>query len=119
MFGPRTRHPAVLGRARTFQVRHATCVRAKHPPVSTLGSTDLAAKTSSGFQQFAIGFDQRDRARFHELVDQVFESYRWSEADMTAHFEQAWAAYNDAPAVALSSWAGGAMAALHFAEVAG
>ena len=38
---------------------------------------------------------------------------------MTAGFEDAWSSYNDAPAVALSSWAGGALAALHFAGVAG
>ncbi len=38
---------------------------------------------------------------------------------MTARFEQAWADHNDAPAVAFSSWAGGALAALHFAGVAG
>ncbi|MHB8657785.1 MAG: DegT/DnrJ/EryC1/StrS family aminotransferase [Solirubrobacteraceae bacterium] len=71
------------------------------------------------FSRFAIGFDQRDRARLHELIDQVLDSGRWSEADMTARFETAWEAWNAAPAVAMSSWAGGAMAALHFAEVAG
>ena len=38
---------------------------------------------------------------------------------MTERFESAWEAYHGAPAVALSSWAGGAMAALHFAGVAG
>jgi perosamine synthetase len=77
------------------------------------------ASASSSFAKFAIGFDQRDRARFHELIDEVFDSNRWSEADMTARFEAAWEAHNDAPAVAFSSWAGGALAALHFAQVAG
>ena len=38
---------------------------------------------------------------------------------MVARFEAAWEAWNEAPAVALSSWAGGAMAALHFAGVSG
>ncbi len=38
---------------------------------------------------------------------------------MNARFEAAWAAWNEVPAVAVSSWAGGAMAALHFAGVAG
>jgi dTDP-4-amino-4,6-dideoxygalactose transaminase len=38
---------------------------------------------------------------------------------MTERFENAWAAWNDLPAVAFSSWAGGAMAALQFAQVRG
>ncbi len=71
------------------------------------------------FARFAIGFDHRDRARLHALIDEVLDSERWSEASMVARFETAWEAYHDAPAVALSSWAGGALAALHFAGVAG
>ncbi len=69
--------------------------------------------------RFAIGFDHRDRERLHSLIDEVLDSERWSEADMNARFESAWEAWNEAPAVALSSWAGGALAALHFAEVEG
>jgi len=38
---------------------------------------------------------------------------------MTARFEAAWEEWNELPSVAMSSWAGGAMAALHFAGVAG
>jgi dTDP-4-amino-4,6-dideoxygalactose transaminase len=71
------------------------------------------------YGRFAIGFDHRDRGRLHALVDEVLDSNRWSEAAMNDRFEQAWSAYNDAPAVALSSWAGGAMAALDFAGVRG
>ena len=77
------------------------------------------ASQTPGFDKFAIGFDQRDRERLHQLIDNVIDSNRWSEADMTTRFEQAWSSYNDAPAVALSSWAGGALAALHFAGVSG
>ncbi len=69
--------------------------------------------------RFSIGFDERDRPRLHELIDEVLDSNRWSEADMNARFEAAWEAWNELPAVAVSSWAGGAMAALHFAGVAG
>jgi perosamine synthetase len=69
------------------------------------------------FARFAIGFDHRDRARLHSLIDEVLDSNRWSEADLTARFEAAWEQYNGAPAVAVSSWAGGALAALHFAGV--
>jgi dTDP-4-amino-4,6-dideoxygalactose transaminase len=38
---------------------------------------------------------------------------------MVGRFEEGWEAWNGAPAVALSSWAGGALAALMFAEVRG
>ena len=38
---------------------------------------------------------------------------------MTSRFEQAWEAWNEVPAVATSSWSGGALAALHFAGVQG
>jgi dTDP-4-amino-4,6-dideoxygalactose transaminase len=71
------------------------------------------------FARFAIGFDQRDRARLHALIDEVLDSNRWSEAELTRRFEHAWEQHNGVPAVALSSWAGGALAALDFAGVAG
>jgi perosamine synthetase len=71
------------------------------------------------YARFAIGFDQRDRARLHELIDEVLDSNRWSEAEMVSRFEAAWEAWNELPAVALSGWTGGALAALHFAGVQG
>ncbi len=77
------------------------------------------ASATPDFSKFAIGFDQRDRARLHTLIDEVLDSGRWSEAQMVQRFEAAWEAWNGAPAVALSSWAGGALAALHFAGVQG
>jgi perosamine synthetase len=77
------------------------------------------ASATPSFDKFAIGFDPRDRERLHTLIDEVLDSNRWSEADMVARFEAAWEAWNEAPAVAVSSWAGGAMAALHFAGVSG
>jgi dTDP-4-amino-4,6-dideoxygalactose transaminase len=75
------------------------------------------ASATPNYAQFAIGFDHRDRGRLHELWDEVLDSNRWSEASMNQRFEAAWEGWNGAPAVALSSWAGGAMAALHFAGV--
>jgi perosamine synthetase len=72
-----------------------------------------------GFSRFAIGFDARDRARFHALIDEVIDSGHWSEGEMTRRFEAAWQAYNGVEAVATGSWAGGALAALNFAEVQG
>jgi dTDP-4-amino-4,6-dideoxygalactose transaminase len=77
------------------------------------------ASATPSFDKFAIGFDPRDRGRLHALIDEVLDSNRWSEADMVARFETAWEAWNEAPAVAVSSWAGGAMAALHFAGAEG
>jgi dTDP-4-amino-4,6-dideoxygalactose transaminase len=69
--------------------------------------------------RFAIGFDERDRGRFHELIDEVIDSGRWTEATMTERFEAAWESWNELPAVAFSNWAGGALAALQFAGVRG
>jgi perosamine synthetase len=83
----------------------------------TTASTD--PQSTPDFGRFAIGFDPRDRARFHALIDEVLDSNRWSEASMTERFEQAWQSWNELPAIATSSWAGGALAALDFAEVVG
>jgi perosamine synthetase len=78
----------------------------------------LLAATNAA-TRFSIGFDRRDRARLHALWDEVIDSEQWSEGTMTQRFEAAWAAWNGAGAVATSSWAGGALAALAFADVRG
>jgi dTDP-4-amino-4,6-dideoxygalactose transaminase len=85
----------------------------------TTASPKSSEQCLPDFARFAIGFDQRDRVRLHELIDEVLDSNRWSEAEMVSRFEAAWEAYNALPAVAMSSWSGGALAALHFAGVAG
>jgi dTDP-4-amino-4,6-dideoxygalactose transaminase len=82
-------------------------------------TTASTTESASQFSRFAIGFDHRDRERLHELIDQVLDSERWSEGELTTRFEAAWQAWNELPAVALSSWAGGALAALDFARVSG
>jgi len=82
-------------------------------------TTASTTESAPDFSRFAIGFDHRDRARLHELIDEVLDSERWSEASMNERFEAAWESWNGAPAVALSSWAGGALAALHYAGVDG
>src|SRR5919204_1635233 len=69
--------------------------------------------------EFAIGFDQRDRERLHALWDEVIDSQQWAHGVMTARLEAAWEEWNDAPAVAMSGWGGGALAALEFAGVGG
>jgi dTDP-4-amino-4,6-dideoxygalactose transaminase len=73
----------------------------------------------SDLGRFAIGFDPRDRERLHRLWDDVIDSQRWSEGPMVHRFEAAWEAWNDLPAVALSSWTGGALAALEHVGVRG
>lgn len=75
--------------------------------------------TATDAGRFAIGFDQRDRERLHTLWDEVIDSQQWSHGPMTARFEAAWTALNGLPSVAFSGWAGGALAALDFAGVAG
>ncbi len=69
--------------------------------------------------RFAIGFDPRDRPRLHALWDQVIDSHRWSEGQLTSAFESAWSSWNGLSTVALSGWAGGALAALDYAGVRG
>jgi perosamine synthetase len=87
-------------------------------PVS-LAAENMTTASTPDYARFAIGFDDRDRERFHTLIDEVIESNRWSEGELVGRFEAAWQQLNELPAVACSSWAGGALAALHFAGVGG
>jgi perosamine synthetase len=80
-------------------------------------TTVSSQQTVADHARFAIGFDLRDRARFHALIDEVIDSGRWSHDEMNRRFEAAWTAHNGAEAVATNGWAGGAITALKFAEV--
>jgi dTDP-4-amino-4,6-dideoxygalactose transaminase len=71
------------------------------------------------WDQFAIGFDQRDRARLHELWDGVLDSHQWTEGALVERFESAWAEWNRLGSVAFSTWSGAALTALEFAGVRG
>ena len=82
-------------------------------------TTVSSPQTTAEYARFAIGFDPRDRARLHTLIDEVIDSGHWSEGEMNRRFEAAWEDYNGLPAVATGSWSGGAVAALHFAGVQG
>ncbi|MFL5822942.1 MAG: DegT/DnrJ/EryC1/StrS family aminotransferase [Solirubrobacteraceae bacterium] len=82
-------------------------------------TTASASHIPAELSRFAIGFDHRDRARLHALIDEVLDSERWTEAEMVDRLEATWEAWNGAPAVAVSSWTGGALAALEFAGVRG
>src|SRR5581483_6654292 len=79
----------------------------------------LAPGTERALARFAIGFDQRDRARLHELWDRIFDSEQWSEGALTREFEAAWSAWNGLDAVAFNGWTGAALAALEWANVRG
>ena len=79
----------------------------------------MEAMTPPDLGRFAIGFDPRDRARLHELWDEVIDSQRWTEGPLTERFEAAWAEWNELGAVAFSGWTGAALAALEFAGVRG
>jgi perosamine synthetase len=79
----------------------------------------VSTTTEPDLHRFAIGFDERDRPRFHALIDEVLDSGQWSHGAMNRRFEEAWSAWNGAPAVAMGSWAGGAIAALEYAGVRG
>src|SRR5919109_3519779 len=68
---------------------------------------------------FAIGLDHRDRARLHDLWDEVLDSERWTEGELVRRFEGAWEGWNELPGVAFSSWSGAAMAVLEFCGVSG
>jgi perosamine synthetase len=83
---------------------------------ATVGSAETSRIDAS---KFAIGFDHRDRARLFELWTEVLDSEQWSEGRMLEAFESRWAEWNGLPSLGLSSWAGGALAALEFAGVRG
>src|SRR3954454_1067213 len=77
------------------------------------------AVSQAAFERFTIGFDLRDRARLHALWDEVIDSGQWAHGPVTAAFEAAWGAREGAEGVAVSGWAGGALAALDFAGIRG
>jgi dTDP-4-amino-4,6-dideoxygalactose transaminase len=79
----------------------------------------LPPSTQPRLGEFAIGFDQRDRDRLHSLWDEVIDSQQWAHGPMTSRFEAAWESWNGVPALAMSGWGGGALAALEFADVRG
>src|SRR3954454_20805108 len=91
----------------------APATSSKEPPLGA------AENTLPDASRFAIGFDHRDRARLFELWAEVLDSEQWSEGAKLVAFEERWARWNGLPSLGLSSWAGGALAALEFAGVRG
>jgi dTDP-4-amino-4,6-dideoxygalactose transaminase len=78
-----------------------------------------ALPPSNSFDTFAIGFDRRDRTMLQSLWDGILDRQVWSQGPVTEAFEEAWSTWNRLGSVAMSSWAGAALAALRFAEVSG
>jgi dTDP-4-amino-4,6-dideoxygalactose transaminase/D-serine deaminase-like pyridoxal phosphate-dependent protein len=115
--------PTYRGEGRTF-LRPLLAFRgARGPPgpyarmAAINPHSTVASRVDSA--AFAIGFDARDRARLHSLWDGVIDSARWTEGELTDRFEELWAEWNGAPAVAMSGWTGAALAALSFAGIEG
>jgi len=71
------------------------------------------------FQTFKIGFDPRDKRRVYQYWDEIFSNQRWTEGKFTELFEEKWSSWNDLPAGATSSWAGGAMACVEYFNLKG
>ena len=76
-------------------------------------------ESTQAFDQFAIGFDVRDRGNLHELWDEILYRQVWSQGPVTEAFEKEWSCWNGLGAVAMSGWTGAALSALAFAEVDG
>jgi dTDP-4-amino-4,6-dideoxygalactose transaminase len=79
--------------------------------------TSISPHQPPDHARFAIGFDERDRARLHALWDDVLDSQQWTEGAFTRRFEESWGERHGAGAVAFGGWTGGALAALSFAGV--
>jgi len=69
--------------------------------------------------KFTIGFEKEDAKKLHAYWDEIFASQQWTEAKFTKLFEEKWAACNQLPSLAFSSWGGAALAALEFFNVRG
>ena len=125
--GPRTVAVTALPLLACGRADHAFRAIAPYParsadkkPGEGMPPSAPADATRPDASSFAIGFDHRDRARLHQLWTEVLDSEQWSEGPMLARFEQRWTEWNRLPAaVGMSSWAGGALAALEFAGVRG
>ena len=106
--------------AAAFRTQYSSCEGTPSTSHTHQGAIVGSAETTRpDATKFAIGFDHRDRARLFELWTEVLDSEQWSEGAQLAAFEQRWAEWNGLPSLGLSSWAGGALAALEFAGVRG
>jgi len=82
-------------------------------------SENILMNNKIDFQSFSIGFDRREKKRVLKYWEEIFASQKWAEGKFTQLFEEKWAIWNGLPAVAMSSWAGAAMACLDYFNVRG
>lgn len=75
--------------------------------------------SAPAFSRFHIGFDDRDKGRVFDYWEEIFATQKWSDGRFTRLFEQRWEQWNGLTSLAMSSWAGGAMAALEYFNVRG
>jgi perosamine synthetase len=71
------------------------------------------------YQTFKIGFNLQDKKLVYQYWDEIFSSQKWTEGKFTQLFEDEWANWNGIPAVAMSGWAGGAMACMEYFNLKG
>src|SRR5438874_57032 len=75
--------------------------------------------TIPDLSRFHIGFDERDKGRVFDYWEEIFATQKWSDGRFTKLFEQRWEEWNGLPSLCMSTWAGGAMAALEYFKVRG
>lgn len=67
--------------------------------------------------KFTVGFEKKDTRKLHTFWDEIIQSHQWTEGKYTKMFEEKWGEHNSTQAVAFSSWAGAALAALEFFNI--
>ena len=67
--------------------------------------------------KFTIGFEKEDTKKLQKFWNEIIQAHQWSEGKFVRMFEEKWSEYNNTYAVAFSSWAGAALAALEFFNV--
>ncbi len=68
---------------------------------------------------FTIGFEKEDVNKLYKYWEEIIETHQWAEGKFTQLFEEKWGIYNNAYALAFSSWSGAALAALEFFDIGG
>lgn len=66
-----------------------------------------------------IPFESEHRQKYHEMIEEIFDSNFWTEGKMTERFEEAFGAYVKLPARALSNAGSALMAIFDYIDVKG
>ena len=69
--------------------------------------------------KFTIGFETEDLKTLHEYWDSIVATHQWTEGRFTRTIKKKWSEYNGLESVSFSSWAGAALAALEYFQLAG